>query len=481
VLLKRDKDNWICGKTSFWQKIVLCIFGIFLALALIEIGLNFSGLVLSSWQELRNMLSLKQRGEYRILCLGESTTQYQYPLFLEQILNQNNEDVKFSVIDKGRAGTQSHVILRELENNLVKYRPHMVVAMIGINDTEGHFSYANGHNLKSLTFFSFFKTYKLLRLLELRFAAMQKKTSFNNNELFLEEPQCLLKEGALKKAIALNPTNDRTYVELGRLYSSYSYFSKAALAYEKSLVLNPANDQALVELGIVYLNLDKRAEGENQFKKAIAINPENFQPYYELGVFYLQLSDFSQSELFLKKAISLNKEFVNAYHYLIDVYLRQNKIFESKKTYKAVFNIEGDSEKLKRTALIISSFDKTDEPVQKNINKPEKKDSYLEGVIENYRKIEEILSQRKIRLVCVQYPMRDIMPLKNIFLDKKGIIFVDNENIFKKAVEKEGYYPYFCDIFAGDFGHCTPKGNRLLAENIANSIREVIFNKHLPQ
>ena len=66
--------------------------------------------------------------------------------------------------------------------------------------------------------------------------------------------------------------------------------------------------------------------------------------------------------------------------------------------------------------------------------------------------------------------MRNIEPLKRIFNEKKDLIFVDNERLFKEAVEKEDYNEYFNDIFAGDFGHCTPKGNRLLAENIANEI-----------
>jgi hypothetical protein len=67
--------------------------------------------------------------------------------------------------------------------------------------------------------------------------------------------------------------------------------------------------------------------------------------------------------------------------------------------------------------------------------------------------------------------MRSLDPLKRIFAgDASGIIFVDNEAGFKEAVRKEGYSVYFRDIFGGDFGHCTKKGNWLLAENIANAI-----------
>jgi hypothetical protein len=32
-------------------------------------------------------------------------------------------------------------------------------------------------------------------------------------------------------------------------------------------------------------------------------------------------------------------------------------------------------------------------------------------------------------------------------------------------------------MFAGDFGHCTVKGNTLLAQNIADVILREVFNK----
>ena len=85
-------------------------------------------------QEYKNGLSLKRKGSYRIMCIGESTTQGQYPPFLEDILNKSNAGVKFSVIDKGVAGTNTSIISSQLEENLRKYSPDMVVAMIGIND-----------------------------------------------------------------------------------------------------------------------------------------------------------------------------------------------------------------------------------------------------------------------------------------------------------------------------------------------------------
>jgi hypothetical protein len=96
----------------------------------------------------------------------------------------------------------------------------------------------------------------------------------------------------------------------------------------------------------------------------------------------------------------------------------------------------------------------------------------------NFRKLKRILDRRKIRLVCMQYPVRGVAPLKKIFEGNEyDVIFVDNERIFKDAISKDGYKEYFIDMFGIDFGHCTPKGNRLLAHNLAEVIVHEVFKK----
>lgn len=65
-----------------------------------------------------------------------------------------------------------------------------------------------------------------------------------------------------------------------------------------------------------------------------------------------------------------------------------------------------------------------------------------------------------------------------MFSKDRDVVFVDNNSIFRRAVKKKGYAEYFTDMFAGDFGHCTRKGNELLARNIAEVIlREVLTRK----
>ena len=84
--------------------------------------------------------------------------------------------------------------------------------------------------------------------------------------------------------------------------------------------------------------------------------------------------------------------------------------------------------------------------------------------------MKQILHRRGIKLVCVQYPGRSIIPLKRLFDSTAGMVFVDNELPFKHALVQEKNDEYFWDNIYGDFGHFTEKGHRIVAENIAEAI-----------
>ena len=101
---------------------------------------------------------------------------------------------------------------------------------------------------------------------------------------------------------------------------------------------------------------------------------------------------------------------------------------------------------------------------------------YSPQTYRNYPRLKAILRERKIQLVCVQYPVRSVEPLKKIFEgEEEGMIFVDNEAVFKEALKKKDYTKLFIDRFALDFGHCTREGNQLLAKNIADTILKEVF------
>ena len=94
-----------------------------------------------------------------------------------------------------------------------------------------------------------------------------------------------------------------------------------------------------------------------------------------------------------------------------------------------------------------------------------------------YKLIVKKLIDNNIKVICMQYPVRSVLPLQEqlkneSYYDK--ITFISNEQNFKDALMKHNYDDLFIDQFAGDFGHCTDLGNTMIAENIVNTLENIL-------
>jgi tetratricopeptide (TPR) repeat protein len=565
------KNKSLQPRTPFRQRIILVLFGISLFFVLLEAGLRLGGFILLSLQEYRNNLSIKQKGAYRIFCLGESTTQNTYPPILEEILNQRNIGIKFSVIDKGISGTNTSAILNRVESYLDEYHPDMVVAMMGINDWVGHILFGRPTLSKTMLFIRSFRTYKLAQLLWLHMVTKAKEIGLyklhrdkspaqerasNLSNIMLEETNGQQKDNiknieVLKKAIKLNPMNDVAYVDLGKAYRFQGQFQQVEECSKKALELNPENYAAYVELGYLYINQGQlrqaeeclkkalelklrnykayvdlgkayrfqgqfqqaeeclkkalelnpmsdeaylefgwlyRSQGQPQqaeecLKKALELNPENYAAYVDLGKAYKFQGQLQQAEDVYKKALELNPKISWAYLELGWLYINQGKFQQAEDVYKKALELNyGEVVSAKLYGALGITYEELGqfmlaEECYSNANQT-MLSGYNPMTAYSYHKLKEILDRRNIKLVCVQYPMLNIEPLKKMFQgDIDSVFFVDNEKTFKEAVREGSYKMYFKDIFGGNFGHCTEKGNRLLAENIANVILKGVFYK----
>jgi tetratricopeptide (TPR) repeat protein len=220
------------------------------------------------------------------------------------------------------------------------------------------------------------------------------------------------KEEWVKKYLALKPIDDWGYAELGRICKDEKRFAEAGQMFKKALEFDPDNELTYVRLAWVYRAQGRFAEARQMLKKALELNP------------------------------SLYMDFVPGA--LATLYWEEGRFDLARQCWQKASRL--------------------------------RKDYYNPVTVNNYHRLKEIIERRGIRLVCVQYPMRSLEPLKQIFAGEEGVIFVDNEEVFKDAIRKDGFDVYFVDMFAGDFGHCTPKGNRLLAENIARTILKEVFD-----
>ncbi|MBI5739592.1 MAG: hypothetical protein HZA16_02625 [Nitrospirae bacterium] len=81
--------------------------------------------------------------KYRILCMGDSSTyglgasdagKFSYPAQLQTILDRNISSRKCEVLNLGVPGINSSQLLNRFRSNILKYKPDLVIVMVGIND-----------------------------------------------------------------------------------------------------------------------------------------------------------------------------------------------------------------------------------------------------------------------------------------------------------------------------------------------------------
>lgn len=471
-------------KTSLWQKVALVLFGVFLAASIFEMGARAAGFVILSLQEFRNLESVKRNGEYRILCLGESTTQNQYPQFLERILNRQNIGVRFSVIDKGVAGTNTSEIVGNAEAYLEEYRPQMVVAMMGINDEGLHIPFEAATASKAVLFVRSLRIYKIVRFLGLRLRTkVEELGSYGPGKKRAEIRSAGPDDAAspvqdrVKEAPKFDPKNDRDPIEMGLGYERQGQYAQAEDSFKKAIALDPENVEGYVQLGELYRQQQKFLLAEDFLQKAVARRPEDPQVHLVLGQFYQNQKKFSQTETAYKRAVELSPKIIATHVTLAYFYQDQGRLSEAEMLYKKANALSPDNDRIIRALSLL--YEQMGEPeLAREYAQKAKKWRFKPLTERNYRRLKDILDNRKIKLVCVGYPTCSADPLRKIFEKDENVILVDNEKVFMSVLKGGSYYgEYFTDRFGGSFGHCTQKGNRLLAQNIADVILKEVFRK----
>jgi len=389
------------------------MFGILAAFLLLEAALRLAGFGFLFFQEYKNKKNMKDNGGYRILCIGDSLTalggKNSYPAQLQEILNQKFPDLKCSIINKGWVGAQSQKTASELSQYADLYKPDMIIAMTGINDIH----YKGRFDLKR-------------RIISLRNLRVCKLCS-------------MLKLRISDKATGIAwHGSARDYLLLAWFYSNHKRFQEA----------------------------------EQVFKKCIKIYPLKSVPYIHMATFYKEQGRFKEADEALKKAKDLDKNISLAYIHLVSFDRDGKRLEEAESLLKKKILDQPLNDKLCGSLALcyeyMGLYDKAEEYFTKANDLRLARQNPVTR--RNYQKIAQIAKKNRARFICVQYPMRSVDSLINIFTDKKGIVFVSNESSFRKAVRDSGYDEYFVDTFGGDFGHCTAKGNRLLAENIAEAV-----------
>ena len=457
-------------------KIILPFISVIVFIVALEIILRFSGFLFIFLQDYRNKIDLRRSKECRVLCVGESTTalggEQSYPYILGKLLNSSSEN-KFSVINKGVPGTNSVAIVKKLPKYIAKYKPHIIVAMMGINDYDYNHDIEQFKKTGTLNkFIASLKIYKLFRLIGFRLSS--RVDLVRDNEVLLRGPS----SGVTHNRRTVKPLSAKAkeYYEKANSYSRQGLDREALSTYKKVLDMDPELANTYLNLGWAQVILHQYDSAELFLRRATQLDQDNDNAYSALGFCLLSQRKFIEAENVLKKAVGINYHNDKAYVDLGQCYIYQNKYSEAESIFKEAIKANPDCDRA-FGALALVYLKKPDYALAENYFH-EANRRRLEfcnpETYNSFRGLEDIARKNNCLLICVQYPVRSVEGLKRIFNSTDGIYFVDNEESFKEAIKVEGYDAYFSDRFAGDFGHCTKKGNTLLASNVARQILRIV-------
>ncbi len=473
---------------AFRKRAVFTIIVVCLAFVFTGIVFEIAGYIFIANKERHNQQTIKDTDTYKILCVGESTTamggKNAYPQQLERILNNRISHNKISVINKGIPGHTTTSILDEIKENIKNNNPDMVIAMMGINDGT---IWANNESLEKK---SFWARLRILRFIELLWVNINqgnkgKEASENLGESISKKSQILSEQG-------------------WRLLEEHVDLIGAKTLFQDALVEDQENIHAMLGLGTALNRLKKTDNAIVILTEAAGLQPANPFLRDELIRSYVVKKDKDEVTRLLHQQFQ-KKYPVFIYFEPLDVIAAAwgkeetemilKKISESRKGWSAVdlglayfyFNSQNYSDASKNIEIYLNDYQKLPDvaiygiagQIYKGLGEVERAKEFFKKselasmkpvTAQNYLKLRDIVLSKGLVLVAVQYPVRSIEPLKYVLGDDPRIIYVDNERKFKEALKMQSYDTLFIDSFAGDFGHATVEGNRILASNVAQEI-----------
>ena len=428
---------------KIFKKILLIIIGIFLSLIILEIGLqtvSYTNILIKNYKINKQ---LKDKNTITILCIGESTTDNQWPPILQKILDKKSKNKKFTVIDEGHEASRTNYLMQEVINKKLQlYNPDIIISMMGINDEDKIVKQLKKFKLKTISLiYLIIENIKELSIANNLFAQeINKKKEFN---YYFEQ--------------AISAYHDKEY---DKAVEIYKYLNKN-FPQEKQ---KPLKDLENIIFDLIKINpyiaihevLEFSCKTNNiDLLKKIFLSDINIDENIRKNIDrFMLFRDDIEKIGFKDLALKIDKQIqylsnlnntrkisfktIKLYGYLAT----QNLINNNYNEYQKYFDIQ--------TNFLIYNVS--------------------QNTMNNYKDLANICKNKHIKLIAMQYPLRSIKPLKNILKDFDEITFVSNEKNFKQALQKYKLEEIFRDRFAGDFGHCTELGNTLIAENVAKTI-----------
>ncbi|MCE3010010.1 MAG: hypothetical protein LW875_05310 [Proteobacteria bacterium] len=288
---------------------------------------------------------------------------------------------------------------------------------------------------------------------------------------------------SFKKYTELSQSSDVSFSIGEFYYFRYGVFDQVNLErafyfFDEALRLDPSNVKALYlkGCGIVNTQATKLDEALSLLLKSWEIGERHTDQIGCIADVYLKKGDDINAEKFLLEGIKFNQDttfFI--YNRLIQLYMRTGRIEDAKKYLQIAMSIYPNTLLHEQWRKELDSHQNTDQiqtgPQLKTV--PDQL-NYLANEVtqKNLRQMSDIIQRSGALHVAVQYPTLSLEPLFNLFGKENDVLYVDNSSDFDSMIKDKGFDFLFIDRFGGTFGHTTPEGSKIIAENIAKILLE---------
>ncbi len=149
-------------------------------------------------------------------------------------------------------------------------------------------------------------------------------------------------EMALKKFLALDPTNAANHDNLGNVLREQKKFVEAIEAHTKAISLEPNYYLAYFNMGITFTQQGKLNQAIKAYKKSISIKPDYIEAYCNMGVIFMEQGKLNKSLEVFKNSISINQSSPSVYNNMGTVLKDLGNLSEAIDAYKKAISLKAD-------------------------------------------------------------------------------------------------------------------------------------------
>jgi len=458
-------------------------------------------------------------GEFRIACIGESTTYGLWPSQLENLLNEGLPDQKFRVINRGDVGIRTDGVAARIEGWIDEDRPHLVITMLGINDEGNVLVYPRGGRRGWLMDHS--KTTRFLALLwrsafEIGAPVPVRDDGPRGDDHLDDETRS--KIDALER-LRPDATARFRYSEMIEIHHELIDTDPGTpfyhLSYLRKIVLEHDHQDGLDEFfqnecGVVESELDDEERsaaiaiwtdrtGDRFAALRIATSIARWADDYETeegllekaivdpeltGFAWLRMAEFAsrarRPELIRQSLINADGALPDDYQwsavlgdvsFTLEVWDLAVNYLERALALRPDLLAGHELFFLGQLANACEQSGDTSRAAAYRAQRDELElGRFREFTRVYYQRVVDLVREREIPIIAMQYPLLSVESLRKLLDYRDDVTYLENRINFEEALLEAGYRDLFQDTFAGAFGHLSPRGNLLVAENVADTI-----------